>query len=188
MNSYSRRRSFIVSVAFAVFACTRAQDSAPPETKSTLATATDSGSAEFTSADTGQAIAFLEFLKSGEDAAARSRGFSVIRGGYWKNEQLPAFLDTAGVTFVDMDRDTTWHETPVGMRSKVARRSGMAFTMLVHLGHIYAQPEPQYSRLTFSADTGRLVVRVGDWYRLTYVHRGPRLRAAKIEYLMKETE
>ena len=179
---------FIVSVTFAAFACTRAQDSAPPEAKSQLATATDSGGAEVTSADTGQAIAFLEFLKNGEDAAARSRGFSVMRGGYWKNEQLLAFLDTAGVTFVDMDRDTTWHENPVRMRSTFARRSGMAFTMLVHLGHIYAQPDPQYSRLTFSADTGRLVVSVGDWYRLTFVHRGPRLRAAKIEYLMKEAK
>ena len=179
---------FIVSIPFAACACTRAQDSAPPEVKSQAAAVTHAGGAESTSVDTGQAIAFLEFLKSGEHGTARSTGFSVIRGGYWKNEQLLTFLDTAGVTFFDIDGDTTWHESAVSMRSRFARRSGMAFTMLVHLGHIYAQPELQYSRLRFSEDAAGLVVSVGDWYRLKFVHRGPRLRLAKIEYVMKETE
>jgi len=136
--------------------------------------------------DTAQAIAFLEFLKSGEDDAARKRGFAVVRGGYWNNERMLKFVDSTGVTFSDVNGDTTWHLSRARIRYQFARRSGAAFAMLVHLAHIYGQPEPEYSKLTFSADGQDLIVTVGNWYRLTFTHRGQSLRASKIEYLMKE--
>jgi len=142
--------------------------------------------AQSVSPDSAQAIAFLEFLKGGEDDAARKRAFDVMRGGYWNNERLLKFLYPAGVTFSDVNGDTTWHLSIARIRSQFARRSGAAFTMMVHLAHIYSQPEPQYSRLTFPGDGQDFVVKVADWYRITFVHRGQNLRVAKIEYLMKE--
>jgi hypothetical protein len=163
----------------AAFACTRAQDNAPPAAPSHAAVL---------SADTTQAIAFLELLKSGEDAADRLRRFSVVRGGYWKKEQLLTLLDTTGVTFFDINVDSAWHQSIVSIRSTLVRRSGNAFSMLVHLGHIYAQPESQYSRLQFSEDSLSLVVNVGDWYRLTFVRQGSSFRVATIAYVMKEVE
>lgn len=137
-------------------------------------------------ADTAQAIALLEFLKKGESAEAQTRGFDVLEGGHWDNARFFRFLDPGGVTFFDTNGDTTWHLSLARIRSQVARRSGAAYTMLLHLGHIYAQPDPQYSKLRFVADTQGVSVTVGSWYRLTFVRRSQRLRLAKIEYVMKE--
>jgi hypothetical protein len=139
-------------------------------------------------ADTAQAIAFLEFLKQGESPAAQTRGFDPSQGGYWDNARFIRFLDAGGVTFSDINGDTTWHLSVGRIRSQVASRSGASYTMLVHLGHIYSQTEPQYSKLTFSEDAQRVSVTVGSWYRLSFVRRGKSLRLAKIEYVMKEVE
>lgn len=142
--------------------------------------------AQSVSPDTAQAIAFLEFVKSGEDDAARKRGFDVASGGYWNNQHLLRLLDPAGVTFSDVNGDTTWHLSLARIRYQFTRRSGAAFKMMVHLAHIYAQPEPDYSKLTF-ADTGQnVVVNVGGWYRVTFVRVGQKLRVTRVEYVMKE--
>jgi len=138
------------------------------------------------SPDTAQAIAFLEFVKNGESAEARARGFDVAEGGHWDNPRFIRFLDPGGVTFFDTNGDTTWHLSPARIRAQLARRSGTGYAMVVHLGHIYGQREPQYSKLTFAADSEGVRVTVGSWYRLTFVRRGQRLRLAKIEYVMKE--
>src|SRR5689334_22065027 len=92
--------------------------------------------AQSASPDTAQAIAFLEFLKSGEDDAARQRGFDVVNGGYWNNQRLFRFLDPTGVTFSDVNGDTTWHLSVARIRYQFTRRSGAAFKMMVHLAHI----------------------------------------------------
>lgn len=140
--------------------------------------------------DTAQAIAFLEFVKNGESAEARKRGFDVAEGGHWDNPKFIRFLDPGGVTFFDTNGDTTWHLSLVRIRATLAKRSGAGYAMFVHVGHIYGQPEPQYSKLTFAPDSQGVSVTVGSWYRLTFVRRGAgqRLRLAKIEYLMKESE
>jgi hypothetical protein len=140
------------------------------------------------SADTAQAIAFLDFLKTGEDDAGRKRGFAIVRGGYWNNERMLRLLDSAGVTFSDVNGDSSWHLSRARIRYQFTRRSGAAFAMVVHLAHIYGQPEPEYSKLTFSDAGQDLVVTVGNWYRLTFTHQRSSLRVSKIEYLMKEGE
>jgi len=138
--------------------------------------------------DTAQAIAFLEFLKSGQDPRTARQGFDPKHGGHWPKERLLQFLDSGGVTFFDVNGDTTWHEPLPAIESELTRRSGRAFTMFVHLGHIYSQPYPQYSRLTFTRFGETLVVSVADWYRLTFASRGRTVRLTKIEYLQEEGE
>ncbi len=138
--------------------------------------------------DTAQAVAFLEFLKSGEDPRTAREAFDPKHGGHWPKDRLLQFLDSGGVTFFDVNGDTTWHERLAAIRSELTRRSGPAFTMFVHLGHIYSQPYPQYSRLTFTRSGDTLVISVADWYRLTFARRGPTVRLIKIEYLEEEGE
>jgi hypothetical protein len=138
--------------------------------------------------DTAQAVAFLEFLKSGQDPGTGRQGFDPKHGGHWSKERLLRFLDSGGVTFFDVNGDTTWHEPLAAIQSELMRRSGRAFTMFVHLGHIYSQPYPQYSRLTFTRFGETLVVSVADWYRLTFAPRGRTVRLTKIEYLQEEGE
>jgi hypothetical protein len=136
--------------------------------------------------DTAQAVAFLEFLKSGQDPRTARQGFDPKHGGHWSKERLLRFLDSGGVTFFDVNGDTTWHEPLAAIQNELTHRSGPAFTMFVHLGHIYSQPYPQYSRLTFTRSGGTLVVSVAEWYRLTFAPRGRTVRLTKIEYLQEE--
>ena len=139
----------------------------------------------FSGGDSTQVVAFLDFLKSGEDAATADEGFEVEHGGHWPDGRLLQFLDST-VTFFDVNGDTSWFEAADAINARVKRRSGPAFTMFVHLGHIYGQPYPQYSRLSYERAGSRLIVSVADWYRLTFVRRGSKLLLTKLEYLTLE--
>ena len=138
--------------------------------------------------DTVQAVAFLEFLKSGQRPAPRTAGFNPENGGHWSVDTLLQFLDARGVTFYDVNGDTTWSKSISVLRSELTKRTGPSFVMLVHLGHIYSQPYPQYSHLTFSRAADTLKVSLADWYQVIFVRRSGGVRVTRIEYLEEEVE
>src|SRR6266511_488958 len=68
--------------------------------------------------DTAQAVAFLEFLKSGKHPTPRTAGFDPESGGHWSVDRLLQFFDAEGVTFYDVNGDTTWHESIPAIRTE----------------------------------------------------------------------
>jgi len=65
-------------------------------------------------------------------------------------------------------------------------RRGPYFTTLVHLGHIYSQPYPQYSKVSRRTEDGKIVLSVGGWYEVSFRPESGRLQVVGISYRMRE--
>jgi hypothetical protein len=74
------------------------------------------------------------------------------------------------------------------LRAQLAGRHGRGFVSLVHLAHIYSQPYPQYSQLSFSRGPEGFRVAVADWYRLVFVRERGHLRLRRVSYVNHEGE
>jgi hypothetical protein len=129
---------------------------------------------------------------------ARLRTIAPTGGDGFDAASAPTF-DPAAVLAVVSDSGLTLHDTNLKesatvqlsrqqVESQLARRRGRAFTSLVHLGYLYSQPYPQYSKLTFTRRTDVLEASVADWYRLRFVREGGRLRLRRVDYTMMEAE
>src|SRR5262245_23766779 len=147
-----------------------------------------SGSATQTQSDSVSVKAFLSLLRSAWTPASSQGGYNPGRATRWDNDSVLSYFVQDGITFHDINGDTTWHLSAAALQDELTRRRGAAFDMLLHLGYIYSQPYPQYSKLSFAQDAKQLVVQVAGWYQLTFVRRGVSWRVAKVEYLQLEDQ
>jgi hypothetical protein len=138
--------------------------------------------------DSVRVTAFLTLLASAWTPLAEEGGYDPRRARPWDVRKLAPFFAPSGVTFFDVNGDTTWHVDAQALRRELNQRRGAAFDMLLHLGYIYDLRRPEYAALSFKHDHGRLVATVGTsaWYRVTFVSDGGVLRVAKVEYLERE--
>ncbi len=139
-------------------------------------------------ADSDRVTGFLRVLASAWTPASAQGPYDPHRAGPWDTEKLLSFFARGGVTFHDINGDTTWHLTSPRLRGELGRRRGSAFDMLIHLGYIYTQPYPQYSQLSFVKNPAGVVVRVGAWYEVTFVRERGILHVAKVDYTELEGE
>jgi hypothetical protein len=140
--------------------------------------------------DSVRATAFLALLATAWTPLAEQGGYDPRRAGPWEVSKLVSFLASGGVTFFDVNGDTTWKVDSHALRQQLDQRRGPAFDMLLHLGYIYDLRRPQYAALSFAYDRGLLITNVGTsaWYRLTFLREGGSLRISKVEYLEYEGE
>lgn len=130
-------------------------------------------------------VELLQYLKeSGKgDSAA---GFDASRGGNWQADKLLSFISDDGLTLYDVNGKRTRRLTRAQLSSALSRRGDPTSVRFSHLGHIYAQPYPQYSTLRYEARPAGVVVEMSGWYRLTFGSEGGALKLTKLEYLMTE--
>ena len=130
-------------------------------------------------------VELLQYLRdSGESDGGF--GFEASRGGNWKADKLLSFISRGGLTLYDFNGKRTRRLTSRQLSSALARRGDSTFVRFTHLGHIYAQPYPQYSTLRYEARPGGVVVEMSGWYRLTFRRERGALKLTKLEYLMLE--
>jgi hypothetical protein len=130
-------------------------------------------------------VKFLQLLKNGEDKVVF--GFDESKGGKWNSEELLSLLSTKGVEFSDVNEKLRKRRlTFVALRRSLAGKKDRIWRQFVHLGHIYNQPYPQYSTLTFSTQANRVVAELTGSYRLTFSREGGALKLTKLEYLQLE--
>jgi hypothetical protein len=177
------RVSAFLPLLLAVLSCERGSS---PGARNGARTVVDAAGAAVT--DSAAARAFLDYLKSGQDISARAQGFDVERGGHWDVDRLLSFISDKGLILSDVNMDSTWAIDANALRRDVISRQGPSFQQLVHLAHIYAQPFPQYSALTFQQAGDSTVVLVADWYRVTLVRERGAPKVRSVAYLMHEGE
>jgi hypothetical protein len=150
---------------------------APP-----AAPATRPSSDTIVASDTADAVAVLATLRT--IAPTGGEGFDAASAPTFDPAAVLAVVSDSGLTLDDVNRE----ESPIvrlsrrEVEAQLTRRRGPAFTSLVHLGYIYSQPYPRYSKLTFAHTPAELTVAVADWYRLGFVHEGGRLRLRRLGY------
>jgi len=127
---------------------------------------------------------FLEYLKPVNGSVE----FSANAAPKWDIARLLSFISPDGLAATDVNRGGKLvHYTPQQIRNSVTARKGYPFRTFSHVGHIYAQPYKQYSELFFEARSdGGVVMHMADWYMLTFGQQLGGLRAARIDYLMRE--
>ncbi len=138
--------------------------------------------------DSARIATFLRLLASAWTLASAQGAYDPRRAGRWNAQKFDSLLARGGVTFYNVNGDSTWHLAADALRGELGRRRGAGFDMLLHLGYIYTQPYPQYSRLSFTQDSSGVLVRIGGWFQLTFVREGGLLELAKVEYLEREGE
>lgn len=137
---------------------------------------------------TVRATLFLDYLKSGEDSGAPGQAFDVRNGGHWHQDRIPEFIAGDGITFSDVNTHNVWRATLADLQRQIKQRKGPSFEALVHLGHIYSIPYPQYSRLTWTQGESQGVMDVAGWYHVT-LSEGPKgWFVSRIDYLQVEDE
>jgi len=138
--------------------------------------------------DPVRVTAFLALLAAAWTPMAEQGGYDPQRAGPWDVPQLASFFASSGVTFFDVNGDTTWQIDARALQRQLDQRRGAGFDMLLHLGYIYDLRRPEYAALSFKHDHGRIVTTVGTavWYRLTFVRDRGALTVAKVEYLKRE--
>jgi hypothetical protein len=138
--------------------------------------------------DSADAIAILAKLRT--IAPTGGDGFDAASAPTFDPAAVLAVVSDSGLTLYD----TNLEESPTVQLSRrqlefqLAHRRGRAFTALVHLGYIYSQPYPQYSKVTFQRRPDVLEASVAAWYRLRFVREGGRLRLRRVDYTMMEGE
>src|SRR5260370_37734024 len=110
--------------------------------------------------DSTRIVGFLDLLSSARTPASSQGGYDPSRAGPWNTDKLAAFVAQSGITFHDVNGDTTWHLAPDSLRQQLRRRRGSGFDMLLHLGYVYGLRYPQYSSLAFVQNSSGVVVRV----------------------------
>jgi hypothetical protein len=130
-------------------------------------------------------VELLQYLKDGGEGDSGS-GFDASRGGNWQADKLLSFISGNGLTLYDVNGKRTRRLTRGQLSSALSRRGDPASVRFSHLGHIYAQPYPQYSTLRYEARPGGVVVEMSGWYRLTFGREDGALKLTKLEYLMTE--
>jgi hypothetical protein len=95
---------------------------------------------------------------------------------------------SAGITFYDVNSDSTWHVSCRALNSELRARRGPSYAMLLHLGYIRAQPYAQYSSLRAAAKADTTVVHVATWYEVSLVLQAGQLKVVKVAYLKLEGE
>lgn len=130
-------------------------------------------------------VELLQYLKDSGESDSES-GFDASRGGNWKADKLLSFISLNGLTLEDVNGKRTRRLTHKQLSSALSRRGDPTFVRFAHLGHIYAQPYPQYSTLRYEARPSGVVVEMSGWYRLTFTREGGALKLTKLEYLMLE--
>jgi hypothetical protein len=138
--------------------------------------------------DSVRVTAFLDLLATAWTPLTEQGGYDPTRAGSWDVPRVASFFAPGGVTFHDVNGDTTWHVDARVLRHQLDQRRGPAFDMLLHLGYIYDLRYPQYARLSFKRQHDGVVTTVGTagWYRVTFVRHGGLLRVARVEYLEVE--
>jgi hypothetical protein len=138
--------------------------------------------------DTADAVAILARLRT--IAPAGGSGFDAASAPTIDPAAVLAVVSDSGLTLNDtnLEESATVQLSRRQIESQLARRRGRAFTSLVHLGYIYSQPYPQYSKLTFTRRSDVLEASVANWYRLGFVREGGRLRLRRVDYTMHEGE
>jgi hypothetical protein len=131
-----------------------------------------------------RAVRFLELLKASHNP--KSVGFRVKEGLPLDTRAVLDFLAPAGVRFQDVN-DKSDVVVPFKVLQKaLGTRKGRYYRTLVHLGHIYGQPYPQYSTLKCSVRDGQLRIDVAAWYSVTLSEGPDSVKVAGIQYLQVE--
>jgi hypothetical protein len=129
---------------------------------------------------------FLEYLKPAREPAS---GFEASVAPRWDIDRLLSFIASDGFTATDLNRNggKPRRVSIKEIRSAVASRKGPTFSTLAHLGYIYGQPYKQYSELHFQPmAAGGVVVKLADWYQITFARQADALKVTRIDYLMRE--
>ncbi len=132
-------------------------------------------------------VELLQYLKNSGESDSAS-GFDASRGGNWKADELLSFISRNGLTLYEVNGKRTRRLTRGQLSSALSRRGDPTFVRFAHLGHIYAQPYPQYSTLRYEARPSGVVVEMSGWYRLTFTREGGALKLTKLEYLTLEED
>ena len=102
--------------------------------------------------DSARIMVFLDLIASAWTPASAQGAYDPRRAGQWDAQRFGSLLARGGVTFHNVNGDSTWYLTAQALRRELSGRRGAAFDMLLHLGYIYTQPYPPYSRLSFTQD------------------------------------
>jgi hypothetical protein len=133
-----------------------------------------------------RAVEFLNYIKMpAEDAKG---GFDLSKGRFDDLARVVSYVSEHGLTLFDVNDSATTHVGRDTLDQQLRHRTGRGFEMLVHLSHIYAQPYPQYSRLTYQLRPNGIVVFLSDWYRLTFERENGQLRLTRLDYTELEGE
>jgi hypothetical protein len=161
------------------------------ETAATTVPATPAAPAEQTippmAADSAAIVAILNSLKA--LAPTGGSGFDIAFAPPIKVADVLAVIPDSGLTLHDVnqpDADTTIHLNRAEIEAQLTRRAGRAFRSLVHFAHIYSEPYPQYSALTFARVQDGMEVKVGSWYEVTFVRERRLWRLGRVSYVELE--
>lgn len=130
-----------------------------------------------------QAFEFLEFIKFPKEPKGVSNPQAAP---HWDVPKFMTFISANGVAFSDVNREKPFQGSPTQIKASLIGRRGEIFSMFSHLAMTYSIPYKQYSELDFEKTGNAFIVNVSDWYRLTFVSEGNRLRLVKCDYLMTE--
>lgn len=121
---------------------------------------------------------------------------SVVTGSYpvpygvddkhWDADKVLSYISKDGLALYDVNTGVTNKYGLKELKSQLTRKKGKAYDSIVHAGHIYSQPYPQYSELSYQIVPKGIVVDMAEWYRLTFVLEGKEVRLLKLEYLTQE--
>ena len=134
--------------------------------------------------DRGSALRFLDLLKASYNP--KPSGFQIKEALPLDTGAVLGFISPKGVRFQDAnDRSDVLVPLRVLQRDLRARR-GRYYLAMVHLGHIYGQPYPQYSSLKCREKDGALRVDVAAWYSVTFTKDQDSVQVRGIHYLQIE--
>jgi hypothetical protein len=127
--------------------------------------------------------AFFELVKWPEEP---SGVFDAERAPSWNIEEIGRYIPVQGIEFVDVNHSFQGQIRRDAIIRSLKQRKGQPFRAFAHLSHIYSIPYKQYSELTFKREGSVAVVRMSDWYTLSFQHGGERPQIVRWEYTQLE--
>ncbi len=133
--------------------------------------------------DFKDAYAFLEFIKHAKEP---DDVFDAQEAPHWDISRFMSFVSKNGIVFSDVNGRLSGLKSRTQIKNAISNRKGRIFITFAHLAHIYSIPYEQYSELRFEKKEKDFIVYLSDWYQLTFMLEGKRLRIAKCNYLTLE--
>jgi hypothetical protein len=129
---------------------------------------------------------FLRLLKMSSEPTG---SFDPNDAPAWNLGELEKYFPKGGVDFVDVNHVLEGHVGREEILTQLKSRRGKVFEAFAHLSHIVSIPYKQYSALQFTRMAGGTsLVRVSDWYALTFRDSGSGACIIRFEYTMPEVE
>jgi hypothetical protein len=97
----------------------------------------------------------------------------------WNLNELGKYVPDDGIEFVDVNHSFEGRVKRPEILRSLKQRQGQPFTAFAHMSHIYSIPYKQYSELAFAREGQMSVVKMADWYLLTFKSKGKQLQLVR---------